>query len=51
MSQTINYEAGVKLTRLNFLVGYQVATQRPRPAWNPGDFFGETYGGQVRGSR
>lgn len=51
MSQTINFEAGVKLTRLNFLIGYQVATQRPRPAWNPGDFFGETYGVQVRGSR
>jgi Zn-dependent M28 family amino/carboxypeptidase len=51
MSQTINFEAGVELTRLNFLIGYQVATQPMRPAWNPGDFFGETYSGQVPGSR
>jgi len=51
MGQPIDFGAGVTLAQVNFLIGYLVATQQPRPAWNPGDFFGERYGGQVRGSR
>jgi len=29
---------------INFLVGYDIAQASRRPAWNPGDFFGETFG-------
>jgi hypothetical protein len=44
MSQPIDFGAGATLTRLNFLIGYRVASEPARPAWNSGDFFGEHYG-------
>lgn len=43
MSQAIDFDAGAKLVQLNFLIGYRVASEPVRPAWNPGDFFGEHY--------
>jgi hypothetical protein len=42
--QSLDFEAGAKLAQVNFLVGYQVANDASRPAWNPGDFFGEKFG-------
>jgi Zn-dependent M28 family amino/carboxypeptidase len=44
MNQKLDFEAGAKYARYNFLLGYLVVQKTERPAWNPGDFFGETYG-------
>ena len=44
----LDFEAGAKFARFNFLCGYLIAQQTARPTWNPeGDFFGERYYGQV----
>ena len=45
MSQPFDFEAGAQHARLNFLTGWLVAQETARPAWNPGDFFGELFGG------
>jgi hypothetical protein len=34
-----DFEAGKKYAQLNFLIGYLVAQDKSRPAWNPGDLF------------
>jgi hypothetical protein len=34
--------------QVNFLVGYEIANNPQRPRWNPGDFFGETFGPRVK---
>ncbi|RYY15156.1 MAG: peptidase M28, partial [Chitinophagaceae bacterium] len=34
-----DFEAGKKYAQLNFLIGYLVANETQRPAWNPGDIF------------
>ena len=39
-----DFEAGKKYVQLCFLIGYQVAQNPARPAWNKGDFFGQRYG-------
>jgi peptidase M28-like protein len=39
MQQPLNFEAATKLTRVDFVVGYLLAQQQQRPAWNQGDFF------------
>lgn len=44
MSQAFDFEAGAAHARINFLTGWQVAQETVRPAWNPGDFFGELFG-------
>jgi len=44
LSQSLDFEAGAQFARVNFLIGYQVANQTPRPQWNAGDFFGEKFG-------
>ena len=44
MSQPFDFEAGAAHARINFLTGWQVAQETARPAWNPGDFFGELFG-------
>ncbi|WP_426490865.1 M28 family peptidase [Hymenobacter sp. 102] len=41
-----DYEAGRKYVQLNFLIGYLVAQNPTRPAWNPNDFFGLRFGKQ-----
>src|SRR5256885_5853653 len=44
MNQPLNFDATVQFMQINFLIGYDVAQQQERPAWKPGDFFGELYG-------
>jgi Zn-dependent M28 family amino/carboxypeptidase len=39
MQQPLNLDAAVKLTRVDFSVGYLIAQEDRRPAWNEGDFF------------
>ena len=39
----LDFEAGAKFARFNFLCGYLIAQQSGRPRWNPRDFFGEHY--------
>jgi Zn-dependent M28 family amino/carboxypeptidase len=45
MNQPLNFDASIQYLQLNFLVGYDVAQERKRPAWKAGDFFGELFGG------
>jgi Zn-dependent M28 family amino/carboxypeptidase len=45
MNQPLNFVAGARCTRLNFLVGYLAAQTEERPRWTPGDFFGKTFAG------
>ena len=44
--QGFDFGAGAAHGRVNFLTGYIVAQETARPAWNPGDFFGELFGGR-----
>src|SRR5581483_438300 len=44
MNQPLNFDAAAHCTRVQFLVGYIVANDDERPSWNPGDFFGRTFG-------
>lgn len=44
MSQPMDFDAAIQFMQVNFLVGYDVAQEAQRPRWNPGDFFGETFG-------
>lgn len=44
MSQEIDFGSGVQFAKLNFLISYQVAQEEERPAWKPGDFFGDRFG-------
>ncbi len=44
MSQSFDFGAGARHAQLNFLVGWQVAQETARPAWNKGDFFGGLFG-------
>ncbi|MDO7849374.1 M20/M25/M40 family metallo-hydrolase [Hymenobacter sp. M29] len=39
-----DFDAGRKYVQLCFLIGYQVAQDATRQAWNKGDFFGVRYG-------
>jgi Zn-dependent M28 family amino/carboxypeptidase len=47
MSQPMNLDAAVQFMQIEFLLGYVIAQDPQRPAWKPGDFFGETFGRQV----
>ncbi len=42
---TFDFEAGRTYVQLNFLIGYLVAQTPERPRWNPGDYFGQQFGG------
>ncbi len=44
--QGFDFEAGAAHARVNFLTGYLVAQETRRPTWNPGDFFGDLFGGR-----
>jgi hypothetical protein len=46
--QPIDFDAAAQHARLFYLIGLEVATMPERPAWNPGDFFGEKFGHQSR---
>ncbi|WP_026879922.1 M28 family peptidase [Hymenobacter norwichensis] len=43
MNGIFDFEAGRHYAQLNFLIGYLVANNPPRPTWNPGNFFGERF--------
>ena len=43
ISQEINYQAGAKFAKVNWLIVNSVANADQRPTWNDGDFFGETF--------
>jgi peptidase M28-like protein len=44
MDQVLNYDSAARASRVNFLVGFEIAQQDAAPAWNKGDFFGEEFG-------
>jgi Zn-dependent M28 family amino/carboxypeptidase len=44
LTQPMNLEAGASHAQMNFLVGLEVANAEQTPTWNPGDFFGRTFG-------
>jgi hypothetical protein len=41
MQQPLNFEAATKLARVDFAIGYVLAQQDQRPAWNRADFFAQ----------
>lgn len=43
LSQPINYTAAARLARINFMIASDIANAGARPAWNQGDFFGDTF--------
>jgi hypothetical protein len=43
LGQKMHWESGIKIVRADYLIGFQVANADARPAWNKGDFFGETF--------
>jgi Zn-dependent M28 family amino/carboxypeptidase len=43
-TQKMEWTSGIKLIRANFLAGLRTANADQPPSWNPGDFFGTTYG-------
>ena len=51
IEQPIDFESMAKGAVLNLLIGYQVAQKDGAPQWNPGDFFGATFGPRHAGDR
>jgi Zn-dependent M28 family amino/carboxypeptidase len=43
-SQPMDLEAGAQLVRVNLAIAWLLANEEPRPSWNRGDFFGQTFG-------
>jgi Zn-dependent M28 family amino/carboxypeptidase len=44
LNQPLNFAAAVKGARLQFLIGYFLASDQERARWNSGDFFGTRFG-------
>ncbi|WP_240612799.1 M28 family metallopeptidase [Alteromonas flava] len=44
MNQPFDWNAATKFTAVNAQIGLTLANQTQRPAWNEGDFFGDTFG-------
>jgi hypothetical protein len=44
MDQPLNFDATIQFMQINFLAGYDVAQDRQKPSWKPGDFFGDLFG-------
>jgi hypothetical protein len=44
INQPLDFDATLQYMRVIFLMGFDVAQQRRRPAWKPGDFFGQLFG-------
>jgi hypothetical protein len=44
MDQVLDYDSAARASRVNFLVGFEIAQQDAAPVWNKGDFFGEEFG-------
>jgi hypothetical protein len=48
LNQPIDWPGAAKLAAINFNIAYAIATQKERPAWKPGDFFGDKFGRRER---
>jgi Peptidase family M28 len=44
LNQPLDFVAGAKTAKVDFLLGYITAQDEARPRWNEGDFFGKTFG-------
>ena len=44
LSQPIEWETTLRFARAGVRIGYRIAMEDQRPAWNDGDFFGEKFG-------
>ncbi|HET7705795.1 MAG TPA: M28 family metallopeptidase [Thermoanaerobaculia bacterium] len=44
LDQKMDFSVPAALARFDFLIGLEVANADARPAWKPGNFFGETFG-------
>ena len=44
LQQKMDFSMPARLARFDFLIGLEVANADPRPAWKPGNFFGEKFG-------
>ncbi len=44
LNRTFDYGAAAAMAQYDLLVGLLVAQEEERPQWNPGDFFGDTFG-------
>ena len=42
--QPLDLDAAAKCSQFDFRLGYALAQKTERPTWNPGDFFGQTFG-------
>lgn len=43
LSQPINFDAAARFAELNYNIALEIANAAERPAWNKGDFFGDTF--------
>jgi len=43
LSRTVDWDSAVRFARANARIGYAIANEDARPAWNEGDFFGEKF--------
>jgi len=44
LSQPISWTAAARMARLNYRIGLAIGDAAERPAWKPGDFFGDKFG-------
>ncbi len=44
LSRPIDWDSALRFARTNVRIGYAVAENADRPAWNEGDFFGDKFG-------
>jgi Zn-dependent M28 family amino/carboxypeptidase len=44
LSQPIHWLSAARLAQVNYRIGLAIGNDRGRPAWKPGDFFGEKFG-------
>ena len=44
LSQPVDWETALRFSRAGARIGYRIAMDDERPAWNKGDFFGEKFG-------
>ena len=44
LSRPVDWDSAVRFARANARIGYAIANDDARPAWNEGDFFGEKFG-------
>jgi hypothetical protein len=44
LSRPIHWPGAARLAHVNYRIGLAIGNDRARPAWKPGDFFGEKFG-------